>query len=252
MNILKDRIEQLIARADHVRTLSGFVDAVGFYYPPSFPAYGEWLDDIHMLLDFLPQNYPLKDRIEETYSQRNEKDIFDKMMFFLNYMKDDTALSIQQDNLFNESTNNKRRKAFDVFISHASNDKLAYVEELYETISLLGIPIFYDTDTMSWGDKWKERLLEGTESSEFAIIVISNNFFGSQWAEWELNAFLDRQNSSGQKIILPLLYEITLEELQKKYPSICDIQCIKSLEHSKEEIALLFAQELIKRLKGIQ
>lgn len=77
-------------------------------------------------------------------------------MFFLNYMKNDAQLSIQQENQSYESAINKRRKDYDVFLSHASKDKLAYVAELYETISLLKIPVFYDTDSLSWGDKKNE------------------------------------------------------------------------------------------------
>lgn len=140
-------------------------------------------------------------------------------------------------------------KQYDLFLSHANSDKLAYVDELYKTLKILKINIFYDKDELSWGDNWKERILEGTKKSEFAIIVISNDFFGREWTEKELNEFLQRQNESGQKIILPLLYNITYEDVKKHYPELEFIQSIKIGEHSNEEIALLFAKELIKRYK---
>lgn len=102
---------------------------------------------------------------------------------------------------------------------------------------------------MSWGDNWKDRILDGTAKSEFAIIVISTEFFGREWTENELNEFLQRQNESGQKIILPLLYGISFEDVKKHYPELEYIQSIKVDEHSNEKIALLFAKELIKRYK---
>ena len=141
------------------------------------------------------------------------------------------------------------RKEFDVFISHANADKSDYVDELYLTLRKLGINIFYDSEVLSWGDNWKQVILNGTEKSEFAIIVISENFFGREWTERELDEFLKRQNVNGQKIVLPLLYNITFEQLKDKYPTLSEIQAIRTEGRSKEDIAILFAKELIKRYK---
>lgn len=141
------------------------------------------------------------------------------------------------------------RKTYDVFISHANKDKSDYVDALYLAIRKLGVNIFYDTEVLSWGDNWKQAILDGTESSEFAIIVISDNFFDREWTERELSEFLKRQNASGQKIVLPLLHNISLDMLKAQYPTLGDIQVITTERYSKEEVAILFAKELIKRLK---
>lgn len=141
------------------------------------------------------------------------------------------------------------RKEYDLFLSHANADKLLYVDELYDVLSTLGINIFYDKKELSWGDNWKDRILSGTEKSEFAIIVISKQFFDREWTEKELNEFLQRQNESGQKIILPLLYDIDFNDVKQKYPELEFIQSLKTSEHSVENIAILFAKELIKRYK---
>lgn len=144
----------------------------------------------------------------------------------------------------------KTLKMYDVFISHANKDKEQYVDELKESLEKLCINIFYDKDTLEWGDKWKDRIIEGVEKAEFAIIVISDNFFDREWTEKELNDFLARQNASGQKIILPILHNITVQQLQKKYPAVADIQAIDSSKYSCDEIAFKFAGQLIRRLKG--
>lgn len=141
------------------------------------------------------------------------------------------------------------RKQYDVFISHASKDKSDYVDLLNMTVKRLGINVFYDTDVLSWGDNWKQVILDGTASSEFAIIVISKNFFGREWTEKELSKFLNQQNESKQKIVLPLLHDVTLEELKEHYPELGDIQCINSKDYNREDIAILLAKELIKRYK---
>lgn len=143
----------------------------------------------------------------------------------------------------------KLRK-YDLFLSHASKDKISYVEGLKQTLDKLGLSIFYDKDSIEWGDRWKEKILEGVAKSEFAIIVVSENFFGREWTEKELSEFLNRQNDTGQKIILPILYDITYAQLEEKYPTLADIQAISSQQYTNEEIAILFAEQYIKRLKG--
>ena len=143
-----------------------------------------------------------------------------------------------------------KTKRYNLFLSHASKDKIAYVEELKQTLDKLGLSIFYDKDSIEWGDKWKEKILDGVKKSEFAIIVVSKNYFGREWTEKELSEFLNRQNDSGQKIILPILYNITYTQLEEKYPHLADIQAISSQQYSNNEIAILFAKQFIKRLKG--
>ena len=115
----------------------------------------------------------------------------------------------------------------------------------------MGINIFYDKDVIDWGDNWKAAILNGTKKSEFAVIVISENFFDREWTEKELAEFLSRQNRNGQKLILPILHNITLAQLQERYPSVADIQAIDSKNYTCDQIAIMFARQLIKRLKNI-
>ncbi len=61
---------------------------------------------------------------------------------------------------------------------------------------------------------------------------------------------MNRQNRGGQKLILPIVHNITDDDLRKKYPSVLEIQAIDSRNYSCDEIALLFARQLIKRLKA--
>lgn len=139
---------------------------------------------------------------------------------------------------------------YDVFVSHATKDKLSYVDDLYKELVKLGIKVFYDKEEISWGDNWKECILTATKQSEFAIIVISKNFFGREWTEKELQAFLSRQNKSGQKVILPILYNVTQEEFLSHYPKLEEIQYITAKKNSKKDITILFAKEYIKRIKS--
>lgn len=53
----------------------------------------------------------------------------------------------------------------------------------------------------------------------------------------------------GKKIILPLLHNISIGQLEEKYPEVADIQAISTADYCIDEIVFLFAEQLIKRLK---
>ena len=181
--------------------------------------------------------------------------IFNNINSIIGYLQsvyDDSAFwsKINNNATLASTVTEKRLAMYDVFISHANADKASYVDDLKKSLSKLNIQIFYDKDTLEWGDNWKNKILEGVDKAEFAIIVISENFFGREWTEKELTDFLSRQNRNGQKIILPILHNITVAQLQEKYPAIADIQALDSSKYSCDEIALKFAAQLIKRLKA--
>lgn len=246
--------QQLIERAEDIRKTECRTGGRGVIVPDymSGPKYNKWLNDIKIKEAELPDNCPLKKELSNAYFFRNStKNTFEKMVALLESLRDweqeNTSVSHQEKGCVAPVM-----KKYDLFLSHANADKLEYVDDLYAILKKLGISIFYDKEELSWGDKWKDKILNGTEQSEFAVIVISENFFDREWTERELSEFLNRQNASGQKIILPLLYNITYTDLQNKYPAVADIQAIQSKDKTQEEICILFAKELIKRLKGIQ
>lgn len=151
-----------------------------------------------------------------------------------------------------KTVNPSKRKKYDVFISHATLDNSSFVDDLYEELSKLGIEIFYDKKTIEWGDDWEIEIINGLSKCEFAIVVLSENFFGREWTEKELNFLLERKNALGQKLILPILYKVNIENLKEKYSKIAQIQCIEANISSSKDIAIAFAKLLIKRLKGIE
>lgn len=59
---------------------------------------------------------------------------------------------------------------YDVFISHANKDKEDLVEELYQSLKALGISIFYDKESLEWGDKWKDKILDGTKKQNLQLL----------------------------------------------------------------------------------
>jgi TIR domain. len=211
----------------------------------------EWMNDVQIFYEKYLKKHALGQRIDTLLFHRKYSELvpclisISKDMDFINEMN-----GVQMVNVPKYKA--KSLPEYDVFISHANRDKEDMVEALYQSIKRLGISIFYDKESLEWGDEWKKQIIEGTDRAEFAIIVISKNFFDREWTERELKEFLNRQNRNGQKIILPILHNITVEQLKEKYPSIADIQTIDSSKYNCDQIAILFARQLIKRLKSIK
>ena len=68
---------------------------------------------------------------------------------------------------------NSPSATYDVFISHASEDKASFVDELVTELEKLGVRVWYDTSAISWGDSLRSSIDEGLRKSRFGIIVLS-------------------------------------------------------------------------------
>ena len=208
-----------------------------------------WMDDVQTFYSTYLRSHPLSSRIGTLLLQRK----FDELVAALTSISKDEAFIDKMNGVEKVEVPKYQAKPlpeYDVIISHANKDKEDLIEELYQSLQKLGISIFYDKESLEWGDNWKERILNGTKKAEFAIIVISENFFDREWTERELSEFLNRQNRNGQKLILPIVHNITMQQLKEKYPNVADIQAIDSSKYNCDQIALLFAKQLIKRLKA--
>lgn len=213
----------------------------------------KWMNDVQIFHDKYLRSHALGNRMQTVLFHRAQG-CFDDLVSCLESIKGDKSFADKMNGI--SATNVplylvKGLPEYDVFISHANSDKEDLIEELYQSLSMLGVKIFYDKESLEWGDNWKDKILNGTKRAEFAIIVISENFFDREWTERELSEFLNRQNQNGQKLILPILHNVTVSQLKDKYPTVADIHAIDSSQYTCDQIALLFAKQLIKRLKSV-
>lgn len=249
VSVFEQELKQLLDRTANIKAPVNIAPNnanVNEYNRPS----RDWLNDAEIFYNKYLTKHPLAERMKSLFFHR-QKNAYIEIKSCLESISRDTDF-IKGINEITEVNNLKKTvvNQYDVFISHANKDKEDFVEELFNSISKLGVSVFYDKASLEWGDNWKNKILEGTKKAEFAIIVISDNFFDREWTEIELREFLTRQNEVGQKTILPVIHKISMEDLRNKYPDVADIQAISSKDHSCDEIALLFAKQLIKRLKS--
>lgn len=251
MATFEEQLNDLLERTKSIKSpinSAGLGTNINEYNRPS----EIWVNDVEIFYNQYLKDHPLGSRMQTILFHRS-LDAYSQLITCLESIKNDQVFIDKMNRIATETVPKYQAKTlpeYDVFISHANADKEELIEELYKSLDKLGIKIFYDKEVLEWGDKWKDKILEGTKKAEFAIIVISENFFDREWTERELVEFLNRQNRNGQKLILPILHNITVEQLKEKYPSIADIQAIDSAKYTCDHIALLFARQLIKRLKA--
>ncbi|MEO0685717.1 MAG: toll/interleukin-1 receptor domain-containing protein, partial [Cyanobacteria bacterium J06649_11] len=117
---------------------------------------------------------------------------------------------------------------FDVFISHASEDKDDFVRELAEKLHLRRIEVWYDEHSLKIGDSLRQSIDLGLSKSRFGIVVLSKDFFNKDWTNWELDGLLQRQLNSKNNLILPIWHNIEKEDILAYSPSLADKVAIKS------------------------
>lgn len=140
---------------------------------------------------------------------------------------------------------------YDVFVSHAHADKESIAAELQISFKKLGIRVFYDTDSIEWGDDWAQKIKDGLANCRFGVIIISKDFYDRTWTEKELKSLLVRQNNNGENVILPILFNTDIDELKSHcskncYKELSKIQFIRFPEDADiKDITIMLAKKLL-------
>lgn len=134
---------------------------------------------------------------------------------------------------------------FDVFISHASEDKDDVVRPLVQALQAGGLKVWYDELTLKIGDSLRRKIDSGVARSRFAVIVFSKPFFAKGWTNYELDGLVTR-SVGGDQILLPIWHNITKKEVIEFSPSLADKLARSTSTHTVEEIA----NEIIELIRG--
>lgn len=110
---------------------------------------------------------------------------------------------------------------YDVFISHASEDKEAVARPLAERLRAAGLRVWYDDFTLTLGDSLRRSIERGLAKSRFGVVILGSSFFAKAWPQEELNGLFARE-IGGVKVILPIWHELGRAELLKQAPMLAD------------------------------
>src|SRR5713226_5191162 len=113
-------------------------------------------------------------------------------------------------------------RAWDVFISHASEDKDAVAVPLAQILKRAGLRVWLDRQELRIGDSLHEKIDEGLANSMYGIVIISPNFLAKRFPRKELDGLFAREDASEHKVILPVWHQLDKATLAKYSPILAD------------------------------
>ncbi len=148
----------------------------------------------------------------------------------------------EEPNLYVETVESD--KEYDVFISHASEDKEDVVRPLAKSLKEKGISVWYDEFELKIGDSLRRKIDQGLSKSRFGIVVISRAFIKKGWTNYELDGLMTKA-ISGEQILLPIWHDITKQEVIDYSPSLADKVARNTSQETVEEIAEEIAEMIL-------
>ena len=146
-----------------------------------------------------------------------------------------------------ESTMKEHRSdnsTYDIFISHASEDKDAIARPLYNALVERGISVWFDEAVLKLGDSLRRKIDDGLSKCKYGVVILSPSFLSKEWPQRELDGLVARETASGEKAILPIWHEIDRDTLLQSSPTLAD----KLAGNSKEGLPVI-VDKIIEVLK---
>ncbi len=137
---------------------------------------------------------------------------------------------------------------WDVFISHASEDKEDIALPLTKILKESGLRVWLDKHELFIGDSLRRKLDEGLSNSRFGVVILSDNFFNKEWPQKELDALISKEDGQS-KVILPVWHNVSKSFISQYSILLADKLAVSSkmgLEFVANEILRVVIKELIK------
>jgi hypothetical protein len=129
------------------------------------------------------------------------------------------------------------QRKWDIFISHAFDDQESFVKPLAIALHQLGVKIWYSEFSLEVGDSISRSIDKGLAESQYGLVVISKNFMGKKWPEYELRGLVNREIME-DKVILPIWHGVTKEDVLKFSPPLADKLALNTANHEAQDIAI--------------
>jgi TIR domain len=130
----------------------------------------------------------------------------------------------------------EQQHLWDVFISHAWEDKDAFVRPLAHALEALGASVWYDEFALKVGDSLSGSIDKGIAKSRYGVVVISPFFMAKRWPEYELRGLVTRE-IEGRQAILPIWHGVEKADVASFSPTLADKVAIRTEAIATADIA---------------
>jgi hypothetical protein len=193
----------------------------------------------------LQLNLNREEQKEREKTKKEQKEILTIQQQITREMESQKRISLRAIDVFKpHNDNNHTQNKYDVFVSHASEDKADFVRPFVIYLKENGVNVWYDEFELRIGDSLRRNIDNGLKNSRYGIVVLSEAFFNKDWPQKELDGLFARE-VDGEKVILPIWHKISKNEVIKYSPIIADMLAINTSNFTIEEIA----RQIIDRIK---
>lgn len=116
---------------------------------------------------------------------------------------------------------------WDVFISHAREDKTTVAKPLADALLRAGLRVWLDEQEISLGNSLTGKINEGLANSRYGVVILSPAFLAKEWPKRELGALLAIELKHGKRV-LPVLHNLELDSILREFPLMGDKVCIST------------------------
>jgi hypothetical protein len=131
---------------------------------------------------------------------------------------------------------------WDLFISHASEDKNEMARPLADKFIEQGLKVWYDEYTLTVGDSLRRCIDRGLAGCRYGLVILSPHFLQKEWTQKELDGLVARDDGS-EKRILPVWHNVRRSDVVAFSPPLADklgVSTTKGLNHVVREIMRVF------------
>jgi hypothetical protein len=127
-------------------------------------------------------------------------------------------------------------RTWDVFISHASEDKPTVAIPLAEALQERGVTAWLDKADLHIGESLRRRIDQGLTASRFAVVVLRPSYFAKGWRQYELDGIVTF-SVAGKQNFLRIWHDLGHADVMAKSPSLADKLARSTVERGIEAIA---------------
>jgi DNA repair exonuclease SbcCD ATPase subunit len=129
-----------------------------------------------------------EEKKERDKSKNEQKEILNIQKQITREIESRQRMALQSlDKFIPLNTDEKTAKQYDVFISHASEDKDDFVRPFAALLREKELKVWYNEFELKIGDKLRRKIDEGLSKTRYGVVVLSNFFFAKEWPQKELD-----------------------------------------------------------------
>lgn len=134
--------------------------------------------------------------------------------------------------------------AYDVFLSHASEDKDEIARPLANALTARGFTVWFDELNIRVGQSIRREIERGIREARFGLVIVSEHFMAKQWTQAELDALWGKKIAAKDDSLLPVWHKVTYDEVQQGLPLLAGLHALNTSTMSIERIADLLAKTI--------